>query len=66
MLAVVVLVGLFVVKLVDIQIVRAAAYNEEAIGKRSIPATVLAKRGTVTDSKGTVLAESVLRYNVTV
>lgn len=66
MLAVVVLVGLFVVRLVDIQIVRAAAYNEEAVGKRSIPATVLAKRGTVTDSKGTVLAESVLRYNVTV
>lgn len=66
MLAVVTFVSLFVIRLVDIQIVRAAAYNEEAVGKRSIPATVLAKRGTITDSKGTVLAESVLRYNVTV
>lgn len=66
MLFVVIFVGLFVIKLVDIQVIRAAAYNEESVDKRSIPTTVLAKRGTITDSKGTVLAESVLRYNVTV
>lgn len=66
MLFVVIFVGLFVIKLVDIQVIRASAYNEESVGKRSIPSTVLAKRGTITDAKGTVMAESVLRYNITV
>lgn len=66
MLAVMVFIVLFAVKLVDIQVVRAAAYNEEALGKRSIPATVYSSRGEIVDTNGVVLADSVMRYNVTV
>jgi len=66
MLFIVALVALFVVKLVDIQVVQAAAYNEESLGKRSIPATIYSERGTIVDANGVVLADSVMRYNVTI
>ncbi len=61
-----ILVAVFTVKLVDIQILKASAYNEQAENKRSIPLTVLAERGTIYDTSGEVLAESIMRYNVTV
>lgn len=66
MAVVVALVGLFVVRLVDIQVIRAAALTQDSVNKRSIPATVFSKRGQITDKDGTVLADSVMRYNVTV
>ena len=59
-------VAIFVVKLVDIQIVQASAYNAESLGKRSIPATIYSQRGTILDSTGVILADSVMRYNVTI
>ena len=64
----VLVVAFFVVvvfRLVDIQIVRAAEYNAASAGKMSIPAVVYAPRGSITDSKGVVLADAVMRYDVT-
>lgn len=55
----------FVLKLIDIQVVRAAALNEDSAGKMSIAQIVYGKRGTITDRSGTVLAEAEMRYNVT-
>jgi len=66
MLLIVIFVAIFVVKLVDIQIIQAAAFNEESMGKRSIPATIFSQRGTIVDANGVILADSVMRYNVTI
>jgi cell division protein FtsI (penicillin-binding protein 3) len=66
MVLVLAIVAVFVVRLVDIQVVRAAAYDAESEGKRSIPTTIYASRGAITDENGKVLADSVMRYNVTV
>ena len=66
MLLIVSLVAIFVVKLFDIQIVQASALNEESMGKRSIPATIYSQRGTIVDANGVILADSVMRYNVTI
>ena len=57
--------AIVVVRLVDIQIVQAAEYNAASAGKMSLPATVFAPRGTITDSEGRVLADAVMRYDVT-
>jgi cell division protein FtsI (penicillin-binding protein 3) len=61
----VLLVAVFVVRLVDIQIVRASALNEQADEVRSTaPITVFGARGDIVDRNGTVLADSVMRYDV--
>ncbi|GAA1835801.1 peptidoglycan D,D-transpeptidase FtsI family protein [Agromyces salentinus] len=61
----VLLVGVFVVRLVDIQVVRAAALNEQADEVRSTePIPVFGTRGDIVDRNGTVLADSVMRYDV--
>jgi cell division protein FtsI (penicillin-binding protein 3) len=59
------LVAVFVVRLVDIQVVRAESLNGQAVDKRSIPETILGSRGDIFDSTGKVLADSVLRYDIT-
>lgn len=66
MLAVVVVVVLLVGRLIDIQVVSAVAYNADSLNKRSIPATIYSSRGDITDKNGVVLADSVMRYNITV
>ena len=66
MVLVIALVAVFVVKLVDIQIVQASAYNAEALGKRIIPSVIFSERGTIVDANGIVLAGSVMRYNITI
>jgi cell division protein FtsI (penicillin-binding protein 3) len=66
MMLVIVFVAIFVLKLVDIQIIQAAAFNEESMGKRSIPATIFSQRGNIVDANGAILADSVMRYNVTI
>jgi len=59
------LVSVFFVRLVDIQVVRAETLNDQAVDKRSIPKTILGMRGTIVDHDGEVLADSVLRYDIT-
>jgi len=65
LLVVVAFFALVVVKLIDIQIVNAAEYNAASAGKMSLPATVFAPRGSITDSSGKVLADAVMRYDIT-
>lgn len=55
----------FVIRLVDIQVVRAADLNDEAEGNRSIPVTTHGVRGDIVDASGVPLATSVMRYDIT-
>jgi len=66
MFTVLVVVGVFLVRLVDVQVVRAADINGQSAGKRSVPETLWAARGDILDAEGTVLATTVTRYNVKV
>jgi cell division protein FtsI (penicillin-binding protein 3) len=61
----VVVVGLFGAKLVDIQVVRADELNGQSKGKRSVAVTTYGARGSIVDSNGVVLASSVDRYDIT-
>ena len=58
------LVGVFVVRLVDIQVVRAAELSEAGDAVRSRTATVYGARGDIVDANGTVLADTVMRYDI--
>lgn len=64
-LLVALVIGAFIVRLIDIQVVRADALNKASAGKMSISETVYGSRGTITDRNGTVLAAAEMRYNVT-
>lgn len=59
-------VGAFMVRLVDIQVARAAELSEEAEARRTVDQVVWAERGEILDRAGNVLAENVDRYDVTV
>lgn len=63
--AVLAVVGIFVVKLVDIQVVRAGELNAAAEARRSSEVTVWGQRGEIVDANGTVLADSVDRFDIT-
>lgn len=63
--AVFAVVGIFVVKLVDIQVVRAAELTAAAEARRSSEVTVWGARGEIVDANGTVLADSVDRFDIT-
>jgi cell division protein FtsI (penicillin-binding protein 3) len=63
--AVFAVVGIFVVKLVDIQVVRAAELTAAAEARRSSEVTVWGDRGEIVDANGTVLADSVNRFDIT-
>lgn len=58
--------GGFVVRLVDIQVVRAEQLSDESEARRSIPSPIYGARGDIVDAKGVVLADSVYRYDITV
>ncbi|WP_404313122.1 penicillin-binding protein 2 [Agrococcus terreus] len=60
------LLAAFVVRLADIQVVRAQALNAEADGRRGVSQTIFGTRGPIVDTAGTVLAESVDRWDLTV
>lgn len=64
-LLVLAIVGVFFGRLVDIQVVQAASLTEKSVGKRSIESPIYSARGDILDSKGTILADSVMRYDVT-
>lgn len=58
------LVGMFVVRLIDIQVVRAAELSEQADEVRSQATPVYGTRGEIVDANGKVLADSVMRYDI--
>ncbi len=58
------IVAVFVVRLVDLQIVSAAELNEESYGKRAQPLTTYGVRGAIVDTNGAVLADSIERYDI--
>lgn len=62
---VVAFVAVFVVRLVDIQVVRADALNTTAEQIRSVKTTLYGDRGDIVDSTGKVLATTVMRYDIT-
>ena len=63
--AVFAVVGIFVVKLVDILVVRAGELTAAAEARRSSEVTVWGDRGEIVDANGTVLADSVNRFDIT-
>jgi cell division protein FtsI (penicillin-binding protein 3) len=58
--------GGFVVRLVDIQVVRAEQLSDESEARRSIPSPLYGARGDIVDAHGVVLADSVYRYDIAV
>jgi len=56
--------AVFMVKLVDVQVVRASALTAASASDRSVTETVSGVRGDIVDSTGVTLARSVLRWNV--
>lgn len=53
------------IRLFDLQVVRANEIRTEANERRSIPVTTYGERGNIYDSDGNVLAQSVMRFNIT-
>jgi cell division protein FtsI (penicillin-binding protein 3) len=62
--ALLLIIVVFVVKLVDIQVVRADTLNAESLGNRSVEDAIYGSRGNIVAADGTVLAGAVMRYNI--
>ncbi|MBL3700103.1 peptidoglycan D,D-transpeptidase FtsI family protein [Leucobacter luti] len=61
---VVVAAAAFTVRLIDVQVVSAAALNEDAKDKRAVPVAIPSLRGDIVDRNGEVLATTDERYDV--
>ncbi|CAN5331489.1 penicillin-binding protein 2 [soil metagenome] len=59
------IVAVFMIRLVDIQVVRASELTEEADSRRTSTVTTWGVRGSIVDANGTVLADSVERFDIT-
>jgi cell division protein FtsI (penicillin-binding protein 3) len=58
-------IAVFVVRLVDIQVVQADSLTADSVGNRSVDQVVYGSRGKIVDQDGVVLAGTVMRYNIT-
>ncbi|TFB52073.1 penicillin-binding protein 2 [Cryobacterium tagatosivorans] len=54
------------VRLIDIQVVRADTLSADSLGNRSVEQTVYGSRGDILSSDGDVLAGTVMRYDITI
>ncbi|MEY2694444.1 MAG: hypothetical protein RL142_792, partial [Actinomycetota bacterium] len=59
-----VVVGAFVIALLNYQVISAGAINSESKGNRTVTRTVEALRGSILDRDGQILAKSVYRYDI--
>lgn len=64
-LTVFVLVVAFVIRLVDLQVVRAGELTASADSRRTVEVTIPATRGSILDANGVVLADGVDRFDLT-
>lgn len=63
---VVAMVVLFSARLFDLQVLSAAALNEEASGRRGVVTSLWSTRGAIVDAEGQPLATSVDRFDITI
>lgn len=63
MVLVLAFVGVLVVRLVDLQVVRADELDAQSAKARGQTQTIYGTRGSIVDAAGTVLAKTVMRYN---
>jgi len=66
LLVIVALMTVFIVRLVDLQIVQAETLNAEADSKRTLTQVSYGTRGDIVDTRGAVLADSVERFDIVI